>query len=77
MSTDVIIPGDMWEEDGEGVITSWLVSDGAQVEEGALIAELMVEKVQYELAAPASGTLKIGKEEEEVINKGDVIGQIT
>ena len=35
MSTEVLIPNDLWEEDDEAVITSWLVSDGASVSEGA------------------------------------------
>ena len=76
MSTEVIIPADLWEEESEGVITSWLVSDGAQVEMGVLLAEVMVEKVQYEIEAPATGVLKIMKQEEEIINKGDVIAHI-
>ena len=76
MSIDVIIPLDLWDEDGEGVITSWLASDGSKVEEGALIAEVMTEKIQYEIESPGTGTLKISKEEDEVISKGDVIAII-
>lgn len=76
MSTDIVIPSDLWEEDEETVITTWLVSDGASVEEGALIAEIMTAKVQYEIVAPASGTLKIKEEAEAVVPKGAVIGSI-
>ncbi len=74
--TDVIIPVDLWEEDSEAVITSWLASDGGDVTEGDVIAELMVEKIQYELEAPASGKLTIGKDVDEVVAKGDQVATI-
>lgn len=75
--TDIIIPTDLWEEDEDTVITSWLVNDGASVEEGALIAEIMTAKVQYEIHAPASGTISIKQEADAVVPKGDVIGTIS
>ncbi|WP_299918019.1 lipoyl domain-containing protein [uncultured Roseobacter sp.] len=75
--TDIIIPTDLWEEDEDAVITSWLVNDGATVEEGALIAEIMTAKVQYEIHAPASGTLSIKEEAEAVVPKGGVIGTVS
>ncbi|MDF2181960.1 lipoyl domain-containing protein [Neptuniibacter sp. CAU 1671] len=74
--TDVIIPVDLWEEDSEAVITSWLASDGGDVTEGDVIAELMVEKIQYELEAPASGKLTISKDVDEVVAKGDQVATI-
>ena len=76
MATEIVIPSDLWEEDEECVITSWLVDDGAAVEEGALIAEIMTAKVQYEIHAPASGTLKIQEEADAVVAKGAVIGTV-
>ncbi|WP_136443184.1 lipoyl domain-containing protein [Pacificoceanicola onchidii] len=77
MATDIKIPTDLWEEDEETVITSWLVNDGASVEEGALIAEIMTAKVQYEIHAPASGVVSIAEEADAVVAKGAVIGSIT
>jgi pyruvate/2-oxoglutarate dehydrogenase complex dihydrolipoamide acyltransferase (E2) component len=76
MSTEVLIPEDLWEEDEEAVITSWLVSDGNVVEQGDVIAEIMVQKIQYELEAPVSGTLQIIKEMEEIVAKGDKVATI-
>ncbi|WP_170402107.1 biotin/lipoyl-containing protein [Ruegeria arenilitoris] len=76
MATDIVIPSDLWEEDEETVITSWLVDDGSTVEEGALIAEIMTAKVQYEILAPASGTVSIKEEADAVVAKGAVIGSI-
>ncbi|WP_299472679.1 lipoyl domain-containing protein [uncultured Roseibium sp.] len=75
--TDIIIPTDLWEEDEDTVITSWLVNDGAAVEEGALIAEIMTAKVQYEIHSPAAGTISITKEADAVVPKGGVIGTIS
>jgi pyruvate/2-oxoglutarate dehydrogenase complex dihydrolipoamide acyltransferase (E2) component len=71
------IPTDLWEEDTEAVITTWLVGDGGLVNEGQLIAEIMVEKVQHEVRAPASGTIKISQPAEAVVAKGGEIGTIT
>ncbi len=76
MALDVIIPDDLWDTDAEAVITTWLVSDGALVAEGQLIAEIMVEKVQHEVTAPTSGTLAIVQPAEAVVAKGATIGHI-
>lgn len=76
MTTDIVIPSDLWEEDEEAVITSWLVSDGATVKEGGLVAEIMTAKVQYEIHAPASGTLKIKEQADATVAKGAVIGTV-
>ncbi|SFA84623.1 Biotin-requiring enzyme [Poseidonocella pacifica] len=76
MATDIVIPSDLWEEDEECVITSWLVDDDGSVQEGALIAEIMTAKVQYEINAPATGTVKIIEEADAVVAKGAVIGTI-
>ena len=76
MATDIIIPSDLWEEDEDAVITAWLVNDGATVEDGALIAEIMTAKVQYEIVAPVSGTVRIKEEADAVVAKGAVIGTV-
>ncbi|MDP2738241.1 MAG: lipoyl domain-containing protein [Pseudorhodobacter sp.] len=77
MPTDIRIPEDLYEGDEESVITAWLASDGATVKQGALVAEIMTAKVQHEMTAPASGILKILKQQDEVVAKGTVIGQIS
>ncbi len=76
MVTEIKIPTDLWEEDEESVITSWLISDGGIVNEGALIVEIMTAKVQYEIHAPASGVIRIKEEADAVVAKGAVIGTI-
>lgn len=57
----VTIPTTLWESDGteEAVIAEWFVEDGASVERGAPLAEIMVDKVSMELEAPASGVLEL------------------
>lgn len=76
MATEIKIPLDLWEEDTEAAVTNWLVSDGGTVQEGALVAEIMTEKVTHEINAPASGTVRIGVPVDGVVKKGDVIGTI-
>jgi pyruvate dehydrogenase E2 component (dihydrolipoamide acetyltransferase) len=39
----------------EGVVVTWFVEPGARVDEGALVAEVQVEKVSQEVYAPARG----------------------
>lgn len=77
MTTDVVVPSDLWEEDSDAVITSWLASDGGEVSKGDVIAELMVEKIQYELVAPASGAIKIIKDVDEVVAKSERIATVS
>lgn len=77
MATEVKVPQDLWQDDDmEAVITNWLANDGAAVRKGALIAEIMVEKSQFEITAPADGVLSIVKQADDIVQKGDVIGQI-
>lgn len=76
MATDITIPADLWEGDEETVITLWLANDGGTVAEGALVAEVMTGKAQYEIRAPASGILRITRAADAVVAKGAVIGTI-
>lgn len=76
MATDIVIPEELWDGDEETVVSTWLTSDGANVESGALIAEIMTSKVQYELYAPATGVIRIKEKADAVVSKGAVIGTI-
>ncbi len=76
MAASVIVPEDLWEEDIEAVVTLWIAADGGGVNGGDLIAEIMVQKVQHEINAPASGVLKILLKVDEIAKKGDEIGRI-
>lgn len=77
MAAEIKIPSDLWEGDAEAVVTAWLVGGGAAVEEGQLLAEIMVEKVQYEIRSPAKGTVTIQKDADDIVQKGSVIGTVS
>lgn len=74
--SEITVPNDLWDDDSEGVIATWLYEHGANVEEGTIIAEVMNEKISFDILAPASGTLEIGVEAEGVVKQGQVIGRI-
>ncbi len=77
MPTPLIIPTDLWEEhDTTGSSLIWLVDDGAVVQEGDLVAELLVEKLTMELEAPATGRLRIIASPQNVVNRGDMVAMI-
>lgn len=76
MNVDIVVPEDMWEEDTEAVVTTWLYDDGAAIKKGDLVAEIMTEKVQFEIFAPADGILQITKAVDDVVTKGSVLGTI-
>lgn len=61
----------------EGVLTGWTVPDGALVERGAHIADVLIEGARHEIMAPAGGRLRHDVENLYVIEPGTVIGRIT
>lgn len=74
--TDIRIADDQWDEDIEGNLLTWIYDDGAEVSAGEVIVEIMVEKLQVEIEAPASGILLHAKLEGDLVKRGDVIGEI-
>jgi pyruvate/2-oxoglutarate dehydrogenase complex dihydrolipoamide acyltransferase (E2) component len=58
MSTEVLLPKIGFSMN-EGVLTRWLVDDGATVTQGEPLYELESEKSVQEVEAPASGQLRI------------------
>ena len=65
------------DPDGEGVLATWFVDDGATVAGDDLIAEVMVGKVSSEVHAPAPGAIHLKVSEDEVVRQGTVIATIT
>ena len=76
MSKVDITAAGAWAEGDEGVLVTWLFKDGASVTQGDVVAEIMLEKVEMELEAPASGTLNILSQADDVITHNSVIGTI-
>lgn len=73
---DVIIPADLWGEDGEAVIATWLFRSGELVSSGAVLAEVMYEKASMEVISPGAGRLTILVEAESSVRQGQLIGKI-
>lgn len=76
MSVDIVVPREMWGDSMEGVVVTWIYQNGASVVKGQPVAEIMVEKAQLELVAPASGKLTILAAPETVIGRDQVVGRI-
>ena len=57
MPTDVIMP-QMGESIFEGTLTKWLKKPGDKVQRDEPLFEISTDKVDAEIPAPASGTLK-------------------
>ncbi len=75
---DIVVPEGLWDVQKipEGIVANWFFRDGATVEAGANVAELMVEKTTYEITAPATGRLDIAIPKDGVVRPGSVIGRI-
>lgn len=71
---DIVV--DSWTDEEEGVLSKWFVVDGAVVNQGDLLATVALEKIEFEVEAPASGTIKIHVGAEETIRAGDAIASI-
>ena len=74
----VVIPEKLWEPHGdeEAILIEWVAHDGALVDEGTVVAEIMVDKVTMDIAAPASGRLAVITPTEAPVHLGDVIAKI-
>jgi len=74
--TSVLVPTDLWDDDSLGVISTWLFEDGDHVNEGDVVAEIMNEKISFDVPAPATGILEISAEAESEVTQGQEIGEI-
>jgi pyruvate/2-oxoglutarate dehydrogenase complex dihydrolipoamide acyltransferase (E2) component len=61
----------------EGTLTSWLVSDGDQVEAGTPIYVLETDKVENEVEAVVGGTITLLADAGETYAVGVVIAEIS
>ena len=75
MSTEVLLPKIGFSMN-EGVLTRWLVEDGAAVTQGQPLYELESDKSLQEVEAPASGRLKVIVATGETYPVGTVLGEI-
>lgn len=74
--TEIVVPSGLWADTDTAVVGSWLYEDGAMIQAGVVLAEIMVEKSSFEVSAPASGVLQIIVAEEAEVKAGQVIGRV-
>lgn len=76
--TDIIVPKGLWDADKtpEGIVANWFYADGGDVPNGATVAEIMVEKSTFDIAAPEQGRLHIVVPKDGTVKPGTVIGHI-
>lgn len=76
MTTDVIVPTDLWDEDTEGAVSVWLVEPGDVVSQGDVLCEVAVEKAVFEVVAPVAGKITSLVQAETPVKKGSAIARI-
>lgn len=59
-----------------GLLATWFARDGEQVAEGQLLAEVQMDKVDAEVPAPMTGTLRCLVAEGAEVAQGSVIATI-
>ena len=76
--TPIRIPDNLWDTDDnpEGAIGNWLYDDGESVQEGTTVVTVMAGKTEYDVPAPASGTLHVEAAADEAEMAGTVIGHV-
>lgn len=76
MSVEVRIPQIGFSAQ-EGTLVEWLVPDGGQVQAGAALYTLELDKSTQEIESPASGTLKVHAATGAAYPIGSLIAEIT
>lgn len=76
--TEIRIPDDAWDTDDtpEGAVGNWLYDEGEAVTEGATVVTVMAGKTEYDIPAPASGTLHIDQAADATVAPGTVLGRV-
>ncbi len=75
--TDVVFPV-MSQDNPEatGVLATWYVVDGDAVAEGQLLADVQMDKVDAEVAAPAAGMIRLTVAEGSEVVQGTVVATL-
>ena len=60
----------------EGTLVEWLVPDGGQVQEGAPLYTLELDKAVQEVTSPAAGKLRVHAEVGQIYPVGALVGEI-
>lgn len=74
--TEILFPKMTGDASEPGVLSTWYVEDGEQVGEKHLLAEVSIDKVDAEIYAPVSGTVRLRVAEGDEVSQGAVIAAI-
>ena len=79
VNTGIVITPELWSCNvmPEGILESWLVTEGSTVRQGDAVATIRIEDCMHKMVAPASGRLQKQLSVNSVVEPGTVIGQIT
>ena len=62
------------EPDDEGVVVNWFAREGAAVDAGESLCECQIEKVSFDVPAPAAGELvEIVKREDDTLSRDETV----
>jgi len=75
MATEIVIPN-VGESVTEGVIATWLKSEGEFVQRDETVLELETDKITMEVPAPAAGVLHHAASEGDTVAVGAVVGSV-
>ena len=75
MATEIIFPKIGFSMT-EGILSEWLVEDGATVTEGQPLYSVETDKSTNEVEAPASGVVRIAGQPGDTFDVGAIIGSI-
>ena len=75
MKEEIFLPN-MGLTTTEGTLDKWLAKDGAIVKKGDSVVEVTTDKVTTTIESPKDGILQILKDEGEVIQVGEPIGEV-
>jgi len=60
----------------EGTVEKWLIEDGAHIEKGSPMMQITTEKLDNEIEATATGTIKLIAKEGDIVPCGEVVAEI-
>jgi 2-oxoglutarate dehydrogenase E2 component (dihydrolipoamide succinyltransferase) len=76
VSYPILVPDDQ-PSGSEIYLSAWLIRPGERVEAGEVVAEIMTEKVNLEIATPVSGTVEsLLVREGDQVSPGQMIAEV-
>ncbi len=73
---DIVVTSEQLSGANEASIVTWLFTDGTNVKKDEVVCEVMVEKTQFDVLAPADGKLTIVVPEGQIFSAETPLGSI-